>query len=316
MLTRPPTFFIVGAPKAGTTSLYHWCRQHPSVFMSPIKEPCFFAPEVAHFTARSTEAYLADLPDLRRWLDGPRVEARTRGLVLEWHDYLSLFRDAGEAAALGEVSGNYLASATAPAAIASRLPSARIVMMLRNPVDRLFSQYASALGAGEAQGSFGEWTGEQMRLEAGRQPRFGPVWTGMYATHLQRWLTAFSADQVRVFFYEDYQARPEQVLAELFAFIGVDPRHAVDVSRRHNVTTMPRWPALRRLLRPAAPLLGVVLPKELHRTLRTWGRRPPIRRPTADERARVGALYGADVAALEDILGRDLAAWRSGPRSS
>jgi hypothetical protein len=73
---RTPTFFIVAAPKAGTTSLYQWCRRHPAVFMSTIKEPCFFAPEVAEFTPRSSQAY--------RWSQRPapqRPTARERAMV-------------------------------------------------------------------------------------------------------------------------------------------------------------------------------------------------------------------------------------------
>jgi hypothetical protein len=321
MPDRTPTFFIVGAPKAGTTSLYEWCKQHPSVFMSPIKEPCFFAPEVAHFTPRSTQAYLEDRADLRRWLDGARLERRSGGLVLDWQDYLSLFRDAGDAAALGEASGNYLASETAATAIRSRLPAARIVIMLRDPVDRLFSQYASARSAREADGTFGEWAKEQMRQEAGRSPRFGPVWTGMYAVHLRRWRASFAADQLRVFFFEDYSARPLELLSELFEFIGVEPYPAVDVTRRYNATTEPRWPAVHRRLRPAAAWAGAALPAGVLQRVRQWSRRPSTQRPSAGERAMVAGAYDADVVALQELVGRDLSHWRlaraagSGPAS-
>ena len=312
---RPPTFFIVGAPKAGTTSLYQWCRQHPAVFMSPIKEPCFFAPEVADFTPRSTRAYRADRADLRRWLDGPRLESRTSGLVLDWQDYLSLFRDAGDAVAIGEVSGNYLASETAPAAIQSRIPSARIVMMLRNPVDRLFSQYASARSVGEAEGDFGAWVEAQMRQEDGRAPRFGAIWTGMYAAHLRRWQASFAPGQLRVFLYEDYAARPREVLAELFDFIGVESGRAVNVTRRHNVTTEPRWPALHRLVGAPARWAGSGLPAGMLDRHRQWSRRPSTQRPTARERATVAAAYDTDVQALQALLGRDLSHWRTAASS-
>jgi hypothetical protein len=212
--------------------------------------------------------------------------------------------------ALGEVSGNYLASETAPVAIRSRLPSARIVMMLRNPVDRLFSQYASARSVGEAEGGFGEWVDEQMRQEADRAPRFGAIWTGMYAAHVRRWQASFAPEQLRVFFYEDYAARPREVLAELFDFIGVEPDRAVDVTRRHNVTTEPRWPALHRLLGPPARWAGAALPGGMFGRLRHWSRHPSTQRPTAGERAKVAAAYDTDVQALQALLGRELSHWR------
>jgi sulfotransferase family protein len=306
---RIPTFFIAGAPKAGTTSLYEWCKQHPSVFMSPIKEPCFFAPEVVDFTPRARRSFDADAPALRRWLDGPRAERRTSGIVIEWQDYLSLFRDAGDAVALGEASGNYLPSHAAPAAIRSRVPDARIVVMLRHPVDRLFSQYASAVGAGDATGSFGAWADEQARLEAGRQPRFGAVWTGMYGEHLGRWYKAFPESQVRLFFYEDYCERPEAVFAELFAFLGVTGTHKVDMTRRHNVTTVPRWPRLMRGMEPIKPIVRRLMPGPAVSRLRRLTRGRPPFQPTVDERRTVLAMYREDLKTLQTMTRRDLSHW-------
>ena len=64
-----PNFFVVGAPKAGTTSLYHYLDQHPAIYMSPIKEPCFFAPEVVDFTPQSRARFDADASALQAYLD-------------------------------------------------------------------------------------------------------------------------------------------------------------------------------------------------------------------------------------------------------
>jgi len=211
-MSRLPDFFLVGAPKAGTTSLHRWLVEHPSIFMSPIREPCHFAPEAVDYTPRSRQVYEADAADLRHWLDGPLTEPRDHGLVIDWNDYLSLFRHAGSAVAVGEASGNYLQSAVAPSGIRSRIPDARIIMVLRDPIDRLFSQYASAPGAGEVRGPFGAWIDEQEKAESARTVRFGPIWTGMYASHLRRYLDVFPAEQVRVHLYEDYRDRLPPVL--------------------------------------------------------------------------------------------------------
>ena len=202
------------------------------MFVSPIKEPCFFAPEVAEIT-----------PPAR--------------LVLDWDDYRQLFKDAGRATAIGEASVAYLASLNAPAAIRARLPAARIVMILRNPNDRLFSRYLSARDSGDA-ASFKEWLDLRVREDASRDRRAGPfdtfragpIWPGRYALHLQRYLASFPARQVRAFVYDDYINTPRAVLRDLFEFLGVDPSYPIDVTRRHNVTMRRRWPALHRLLRP------------------------------------------------------------------
>src|SRR5438105_6114472 len=116
--------------------------------MSPIKEPCFFAPEVADISREARAIYDADAPALRAYLDGPMHGKRDRGLVLAWGDYLKLFKRVSTETAIGEASVAYLASPAAAPAIADRVPQARIVMILRHPIDRLFSRYAPARNEG------------------------------------------------------------------------------------------------------------------------------------------------------------------------
>ena len=119
-----PNVFVVGAPKPGTTSLYQYLRQHLAVYMTPIKEPCFFAPEVVDFTPVSRAMYERNRAAVGAYLDGP-LDHDTTGIVLEWIDYLKLFKNVKDETAIGEVSGNYFASATAAAAIRERIPDAR-----------------------------------------------------------------------------------------------------------------------------------------------------------------------------------------------
>src|ERR1700761_4886436 len=103
-----PNFFVVGAPKAGTTSLYNYLDQHPQIYMSPVKEPCFFASEVR------PEAFRRDY---RRYVirqnSGRKGQKRFSGLISEWKDYLSLFDQAEGYRAVGEASVCYLWSASA-----------------------------------------------------------------------------------------------------------------------------------------------------------------------------------------------------------
>ncbi len=303
-----PNFFVVGAPKAGTTSLYRYLDQHPSVYMSPIKEPCFFAPEVVDFTPDSRARFETDRPALRVYLDGPMRERRT-GIVLEWDQYLKLFKNVTTETAIGEVSGNYLGSSGAPRAIKSRIPDARIVVMLRDPVDRLFSQYAAAVGSGDTRKAFVPWVEEQRAAEAGRRPAFGPVWTGFYASHLARYFEHFARDQVRVFLYEDYSRTPQTVLNDVLAFLQVNERHDVDTHQRHNVTLVPRWPALHRLLAPVRAAFRPIVPRAVAEHARAWLLTPPRRRPTTEERAHVIRVYADDIRRLSSLIDRDLSAW-------
>ncbi len=118
MLPSPaalPNFFIVGAPKAGTTSLYHYLDQHPQIFMSPIKEPNYFATEIRpeNFGDELQPQVAEDLRELREYLRGPMPKKSFGGLVSQWDDYLKLFQSAKTEKAIGEASVCYLWSKTA-----------------------------------------------------------------------------------------------------------------------------------------------------------------------------------------------------------
>lgn len=304
-----PNFFVVGAPKAGTTSLHRYLSQHPAIFMSPIKEPCFFAPEVVDFTPESRQAFEADRTALRAYLDGPILPPRGHGIVLDWSDYLKLFAQARDEKAIGEVSGNYLASAGAAAAIRNRLPDARIVMVLRDPVDRLHSQYAGAQASGLTSASFVDWTMAQLDLEAARNPTFGPVWTGRYAQHLNRYLDVFPREQISIHFYDDYSKDAPSTLRAIFAFLDVDPRHRIDTSRRHNVSVVPRYERVHALLgRAGRRALAGLIPRDWRDGLRKRYLKP-AGRPSAEERRRILPIYEDDIRELADRLERDLSGW-------
>src|SRR5581483_3154382 len=104
--SRLPNFFIVGAPKAGTTSLYHYLGQHPQIYMCPVKEPCHFAPEVnpENFSPEYKREAMCEARAMEAWLRGPRLEKRFSGYVPEWADYLSLFDAVSSEIAIGEAS--------------------------------------------------------------------------------------------------------------------------------------------------------------------------------------------------------------------
>src|SRR6266480_2280597 len=95
-----PNFFIVGTGKAGTTSLYHYLQQHPQIYMSPIKEPCYFASEIRRENLTST--HLQHIRWMSRKLQDP-----FGWLVSEWNDYVRLFQDVHEETAIGEASVAY-----------------------------------------------------------------------------------------------------------------------------------------------------------------------------------------------------------------
>jgi hypothetical protein len=279
-----PNFFLVGAPKAGTTSLYWYLSQHPSVFVSPVKEPDFFASELQR-SAGSTS-------------------------VSGWTEYLRHFSGATNETAIGEGSVAYLASLHAAAAIHARVPKARVMMMLRDPAARLFAHYTAAVAAGATTVAFVEWLERHRQDDATREQPSGPIWAGRYQTHLLRYLSLFSPQHIHVALYDDYVRAPADVIREMFRFLDVAPDDEVDMRRRHNVTVVPRWPALQRAARPLGRLLRPFVPGVMERARRLTHAPLTMRMSTGDRRTAI-ALYEQEILGLQPLIGRDLSAWLS-----
>ena len=279
-----PNFFLIGAASSGTTSLYHYLRQHPDVFMSPVKEPCYFAPELRELSGVPHDTF-----------------------VISWEAYRALFDGARGEAAIGEASVAYLASERAPALIAERIPQARILAVLRDPADRLFGRYGAARAAGIAT-DFRQWAEMEIAREASLGPAVGNVRMGFYATHLQRWFTRVSPARRLILLSDELWADSRDTIRKVFAFLGVDPLRPVDLRARHNVTRHVRWPRLRRLPAGAQRAIRRATPA----AWRQWFQSAPAPRPTPAERAWAVALYAAEISALERLLDRDLTTWRRG----
>jgi hypothetical protein len=305
-MSRLPNFFIVGAPKAATTSLYHYLDQHPQVYMSAIKEPHFFAAEVRE---ENCDAYVRgeiarDKRALREYLSGPMLEKRFGGIVEDWQDYLRLFAGAQDQIALGEASPCYLWSPTAAERIASDIPEARILVMLRDPVDRAFSQYLRSLGVGAVHWSFREHVRRNQSYCSGQFAVDYPFLEfGLYAAQLERYLTRFGA-QVWVGFYEDFRNRPLEVYQSICRFLGISDAFSPCMERRHLQAQVPRTKLIGWLRR--AGLWGTVA-RAMPQGFRPAMRRALTRRP-ADyvidpaDRQYLRDYYREDVSKLAILL--------------
>ncbi len=250
-----PNFFLAGAPKAGTTSLYHYLAQHPQIYMSPIKEPCYFSLEFR--PENCGEVLRPDVDrsqrELRRYLSGPMPTRPFGGMIGNWEDYQRLFAGVRGEVAIGEASPGYLWSKTAARHIHSRIPQAKLLFVLRDPADRAFSQYLHVLASGSIKRTFRE------HIEANLSNRL-PLFSvdhpflefGIYVEPLRRYFELFPRENICVQLYDDYRAAPCQLFASIFSFLGVDPHFVPDVSQRHLEARVARRPDVARLLEQAA----------------------------------------------------------------
>lgn len=304
-----PDFLIIGAPKSGTTSLYHYLQQHPQVWMPPVKEPHWF---------------LFDGPEPPSF-GGPNDVVRRREMIQSWNDYQRLFGAAPPGRVYGEASVRYLYSAQACAAIKRRLPDVRLIAILRHPVDRAYSAYQRDRIAGvERCVTFAEAMADCSRREREGWLRGIHRSLGYYGRHLSGWYRAFPPGQIRVYLYEELKQDQDGLIHDLFDFIGAAPDFRPDVSQRYNVTGVIRNPAWRFLWTGTRTLrshLMPLIPTTLRGRLFGLASRLPVARVAAepldaDLRAEFTDIYREDILALQDLIGRDLSHWLDGSGSS
>ena len=300
-MTKLPNFFLAGAPKAGTTALYNYMGQHPEIYMSPVKEPNFFAEELR----------LENFSDHFRKL----AEARepTRGPVSEWAEYVKLFGDVNDEKAIGEASVSYFWSKDAPRAISTTIAGAKILVILRNPVERAMSQFTHMLSFSEKPLDFAEYLDRAMRLTDTRISEYYPCLNyGFYGQQLKRYREFFDADRIQIHLYEDFRGEPKRVLQQIFRFLEVDPDFEPDLSVRHMESAVPRSYFLQNALDRSGirEALRGKLPPEVRRYVRQATQRPREELTmTPDERIRLIDFYREDVGNLSGLLGRDLSSW-------
>ncbi len=296
-----PNFFLAGAPKAGTTSLYHYLSQHPDIFMSSIKEPHYFADEIR-------PRYFGE--ELRRFA----VNGHFPNLVQTESQYLSLFTGASGHTAVGEASVSYLWSTSAPRNIANAAPSARIILVLRNPIERAFAQHRKLMHIRPVPLSFAEHIAAGLRAAG---PELGPAHPflelGNYHRQILQYLDYFPREQIDVHLYDDYRDDPAAMLRRIFSFLGVDPSFKPDHSQRHMTGDVPRSLKLHDIAVRRLRLgyrLKKILPASAHGALKNLLYRNGSSTLIAPEdRARLIDYYRDDVMSLSRWLNRDLRHW-------
>ncbi|MEL6350369.1 MAG: sulfotransferase [Cyanobacteria bacterium J06627_28] len=303
MLQSMPDFLILGAPKAGTTSLYHYLSQHPQIFMSPNKEPHFFAFEGAMPTFQGPG-------DEQAWLNMLSVVALEA--------YQQLFERAKPGQKRGEASTMYLYLEESCDRIHYYLPQVKLIAFLRNPVDRAYSHFKHMRRDGR------EWE-KDFRTALAREPErisqgWAPAWhytqVGLYHNQLQRYLEKFSSEQVRIYLYDDLLKSPETIYRDLFDFIGVDADWTVDTSKRYNTTSVARKNKVLHdfLMKPNAlkTALRQIIPAHIRKPLsaKMYRKNATAIQPLSmTHRLELIQRFEPEILRLQELLGRDLSDW-------
>jgi hypothetical protein len=299
-----PNFLVIGSAKCGTDALCNYLSQHPSIYMSSNKEPNFFVAEGAGDIPYRGPGDRKALTDWDMWISTADA-------------YQALFANVTTERAIGEGTTWYLYDELAPGRIRRHIPDARLIAVLRNPVDRAYSAYTMLLRDGRepARDFATALAAEDERVRANWEPMWHYRRMGFYSSQLKRYYDTFDKAQIHVVLYDDFNARPREVVGDLFRFLEVDDTFEPDTSSRHNVSLVPRHQTFHMLVagdNPVKSLVKSVVPPDLRRGVKArlvaGNLTKPTPMPPAVRRELI-EVFRPDVLELQDLLGRDLSRW-------
>tara|TARA_Y100000310_G_C20552056_1_gene748578 strand:+ start:319 stop:1188 length:870 start_codon:yes stop_codon:yes gene_type:complete len=281
-----PNFFIVGAPKSGTTNMSYYLMQHPQVFMPENLEPYYFAR-----------------------LDVPQNYKRE--IISDEKKYLNLFKNAKNCKVAGESSPVYLYCPHSALEIKNRFPNSKLIISLRNPIEIAYSEYFSLKFMGFDQNrSFDELLdSSEEQLTRDEFHIDSLLEAGFYSKHIKRFQKIFSKNQIKIIIFEEYVKNTVPTINSILSFLGIKESITFDVAPK-GAYKIPRNFASQKLMnnstfRKAAKFVipTVTRQKIGERFLVKESSRPPLKQ---NQRKRLTQIYQDDVENLSELLGRNL----------
>ncbi len=291
-MTNLPRFVCVGAGKSGTTALYHYLRQHPKVFLPAQKELQFFA-----------------WPDLAAFDAGPGTSRSRDDWIKEESDYRAMYSEAPIDAVSGDISPTYLYASGAPDRMLEMLgEDLRIVVMLRNPVEKVISQHGHLRRDMREELPLDEALAAEPRRIA---EKWGAIYhyvaTSRYSESMQRYVHRFGRERLHVILFDEFVKDPVSEVREVCRFIGISDDFQFQTKVKTNRSGSPKSSVIARAIGPnrATSLAKQIIPRQIGVSIKTWlmnantGPREEVSEVT---RARLLEAFRDDILALEDLL--------------
>jgi len=283
-------FFIVGAPKAGTTSLYYYLNEHPEIEMSSKKETNFFS---NHSIQRQFLYYNSECID-------------TEDL------YHSLFKKK-KRVKYGEASVSYLYYNDVPLKIKEYNSDGKIIIMLRDLADRAFSHYQMDFRLGLVNEKLEDIIDNRERNKKSQLFYQQYIELSMYYNQVKNYIDTFGRENIHIIFYEDFKSNIELVVKDIYDFLEVEKNFVPELDRIHNISFTPRnnlfrmlykWSAIRKFLRLLIPKKNI---NNIKNNLIGSKVNPKL---SIKLRQKMNRLFLNDIQLLEDLLSKDLSLWK------
>ncbi len=292
-----PNLLIIGANKAGTSSLHAYLAQHPDIFMSSPKEPMFFV------------TWGLEKPES----DDPRYTKSVPYFYNELDQYEALFEKGKKFKIRGESSTAYLANPECAKKIHELIPDTKIIAVLRNPIDRAFSNYVMYRGWEIEKKSFEDAIQEELtdgRKDYPQGMRYLSL--GNYSVSISEYKKYFPSHQMKIILYDDFLKNPDNILKEIHAFLGVDPNFIPNMNERHNVVNVRRFKAngfADRFLNLFQRIFRKIGMKKLSE--KTENYRFLKLKPSQKEKKMLAEYYRNEIGELARIINKDLSNWNN-----
>lgn len=273
-----PNFLVIGAAKAGTTSLYHHLNQHPQIYMSPRKETYFF------------------------------MSSNN-----EIENYKALFKEANGEIAIGEATPLYLYNKKSPELIKNCFPQVKLIIVLSDPVDRAYSHFLYWRSQGqEPIVDFAKAIREEpIRIRDGYGINYHYINQGFYAPQLQRYLNLFDSSNIKINLYSDLVKNPSHFVKEISNFLDVDDSFTAPTNQCFNKTAVPRNKVIDKILKTSNPV------KEISKTLlsdkfrKLIANKLLLSKPNLSYNLRqeLIEIYRENILKIQRLVQRDLSIW-------
>jgi len=245
-LEKWPNLFIVGAPKAGTTSLHEYLKKIPEIFMSEVKEPYYFCK-----TMIPIDHYITPIRDREK--------------------YLALFEKSENEKIVGESSVWYLSDPDASTLIHQQVPSAKIIILLRDPVERAFSHYLMLEGRKQFKlSSFHEQIQKEIREGLDYKTPHIRLDAGFYYNDILRFIEIFGRQQVKIIIFEEFIFNTKEILEDILEFLDVNALLKNFEPHTHNPAVISKYPLVNEFLNISlvSKLRQKLIPEQTQRSIK------------------------------------------------
>ena len=310
---RKVNLFIVGAAKAGTTSIHNYLSQHKDIYMSPVKEPHFFSHDIRcdNFSTYYKKQSCFNINKYFRCKILKDVHSAYNITKLE--DYMQLFREAKDERYLGEASVGYLYSKVAAEEIYNYNKNAKIIIVLRDPSERAFSHWKMDLRSDNVnRKSFQDAVIEDLNAEEkgwGRNHLY--IELGKYHGQIERYIKLFPRNQILILFYDDLNNNFDTFMNRIYDFLNIETDKLL-INKKHNKLFIPKYPKINRLIRKFKinTIVSMIFPKTFVNKVKKM---MSIKKPlvmTEKEKDFSYQYFKKDIEMLQQLISYDLSSWK------